>query len=51
MGMSTGGSELRRSLGSLSVDEWDCVPPCLLFGLRDPSTGAYRLLGGARSWC
>ena len=25
-------------------------PPCWLFGLRHPSAGAYRLLGGARSW-
>ena len=25
-------------------------PPCWLFGLRHPSTEAYRLLGGARSW-
>ena len=25
-------------------------PPRWLFGLRCPSTGAYRLLGGARSW-
>ena len=24
--------------------------PCWLFGLRRPSTGAYRLLGGAGSW-
>ena len=24
---------------------------CWLFILRHPSTGAYRLLGGARSWC
>ena len=24
--------------------------PCWLFGLRCPSTGAHRLLGGARSW-
>lgn len=23
----------------------------MLFGLRDPSTVAYRLLGGARPWC
>ena len=26
-------------------------PPCWLFGLRCPSTGACRLLGGARSQC
>ena len=25
--------------------------PYWLFGLKCPSTGAYRLLGGARSWC
>ena len=25
-------------------------PPCWFFGLRRPSTGAYRILGGARSW-
>ena len=25
--------------------------PCWLVGLRFPSTGAYRLLGGAWSWC
>ena len=26
-------------------------PPCWLFGLRHPNTGAHRLLGGTRSLC
>ena len=26
-------------------------PSCWLVGLRHPSTGAYRLLDGVRSWC
>ena len=34
---------LSKTLGSL-------FPPCWLCGLRCSSTGAYRLLGGARSW-
>lgn len=41
----------RKSLESLSVDEWGCVPARLLFVLRPPSTGGYRPLGRARSWC
>ena len=50
--MSRGVSRgLRTTLGSLSVDGWGVVPPCWLFGLRCPNTGACRLLGGARSWC
>ena len=36
-------------INSLSADGWGCAP-VLLFGLRHPSTGACRLLGGARSW-
>ena len=39
------------SLGSLSADGSGLLPPCWLFGLRCPSTGAFRLLGGAKSHC
>ena len=49
-GVSRGGCELRKSLGSVSADGWGCVPASLT-GLRCPSTGAYRPLRGARSWC
>ena len=50
-GMSGGAFGLRMSLCSLSADGWDCVPAFFVFDLRYPSTGAYRLLGLARSWC
>lgn len=48
-GMSRSGCELRPFLGSLSADRQGCVP-AQLFDLQCPSTDAYRLLGGARSW-
>ena len=35
----------------LLIDRWRCAPPCWLFGLRHPSTGDCRLLGGARPQC
>ena len=50
-GMFRGGCELRTTLGSLSADGWGFFLPCWLFGLRCPSTGACRLLSGARSQC
>ena len=31
--------------------DWAVFPPCLLFGLRYSSTGAYKLLGGLKSQC
>ena len=46
-----GGCVLRKSLSSLSVDGWDCVPAQLVVWLRRASPGACRLLGGVRSWC
>ena len=49
-GVSRGGCGLREALGSFSVDGWDGVP-CGLFGLKHPSPGAPRLLGGASSSC
>ena len=49
-GMSRGGCGLRKSLCSLSADVWGCVPALLLVWPEESSTGAYRLLGGARSW-
>lgn len=36
-----------KILSSLSVDGWSCVPILLVFWLRHPRTGTYRLLGGA----
>ena len=48
--VSVSGCGLRKSLGSLSADGCGCVPT-LLFDLKRPSTEAYRLLLGARSWC
>ena len=43
---------VRKCLGSISFDEWDCAPPSWLFGLRCLNTGAYnRQLGEARRWC
>lgn len=44
--MSRGDCGLRRSLGSLSADERDCILT-QLFSLRHFSTGTYRMLGGA----
>lgn len=49
--MSRGVCGLRKSLDSLSADEGTVSPPSEVFGLRCPSIGAYRLLGGASSWC
>ena len=34
---------LKKTLSSLSADGQVGVSPCWLFGLRQPSTGAYRL--------
>lgn len=31
---------IRKSLSSLSADEWGCFPTYLLFGLKHPTTGA-----------
>ena len=45
-----GSCGLRKPLCSLSANWWGCVSPCSLLDLLRPSTGAYRLLGGARSW-
>ena len=50
-GVFVGGYCVRRTLDSLSADEWVCVPPCWLFSLRSPSTRACRLLGGSKSQC
>ena len=48
---SSDGNGSKKTLGNLSADDWGCVsPPSELFGQRHPSTSAYRLLGGARSW-
>ena len=41
---------LRKPLCSLSANWWGCVLPYSLLDLLRPSTGAYSLLGGARSW-
>ena len=41
---------LRMSLSSLSADEWSVSPLSLFFGLKHPNSGAYRLLGGVKSW-
>ena len=38
------------TLGSLSADGWVCVPVLLVVWCGAFSTGACRLLGGARSW-
>ena len=47
-----GGSGLRTTLGSLSAHGCGCVfPSCLLFDLKHPRTGAYRLLGGVILGC
>lgn len=48
-GMSKGSCGLRKSLGSMSADEWGCCLPCWCFGLSCPSIGSYRLLGGSSS--
>lgn len=41
---------MRGAVGP-SADAWDQFPSCWLLGLMRPSTGANRLLSGARSWC
>ena len=46
-----GSCELSTTLGSLSADGGTVFPPYWLFGLRHPSTGACKLLGGASSQC
>lgn len=50
-GISRSAYRLKMSLGNLSADGLGLLPPCWLFGLRYPSTGAFRLLGGAKSHC
>ena len=35
----------------VSVRHWAYCIPALLVGVKQPRTGAYRLKGGARSWC
>ena len=44
-GMSRGGCRLRKSLGSLSADEYVYFPAQFVVG--HPRTEAYRLLDGA----
>lgn len=39
-----GSCRLRKTLDSLSAGGWGCVPSYLLFGLRFPSIGTYRLV-------
>ena len=41
---------LEVAVGRLSAGGWACIPPCWLFGLRGPNTGACGLLGGVKSW-
>ena len=36
-GVSRGGSELKKSLDSLSADWWGCISPIWLFGLNHPA--------------
>ena len=50
-GISRGAYGLKMSLGNLSADGSGLLPACWLFGLRCPSTGVFRLLGGAKSHC
>lgn len=58
MGRAISGGVSRRSCGlkksfqaaSLLMDG-TVIPPCQFFCLQCPSTGAYRLLSGARFWC
>ena len=50
-GVSRGVCGLRKSLGACLLMGGAVSPLSLLFGLRHSSTRAYRLLGGARSWC
>ena len=44
-----GVSELSMTLGSLSANEWGCVPVLLVVWHGASSTGACWPLGGARS--
>ena len=43
--------QLSTTLGSLSADEWGCVPVLLVVWHEVSSTGAYRQLCGAESLC
>ena len=43
--------EHRMTFGSLSADGGGCVPVLLVVWPETSSTGACRLLGGARSCC
>ena len=38
------------SCGVRDTDWWDCIPALLAVWPKAAHTGAYRLLGGARSW-
>lgn len=48
-GMSGGTCGPRNSFGSLLLMGWAVSLCSLLFGLRCPSTGTYKLVDGARS--
>ena len=51
MGIFRDDAGLRMGLLSLSVMHKSVFQPCWLFGLRHPSTGSCRMLGGARPQC
>ena len=50
-GIFRGGAGLRVALLRLSAMHRSVFPPCWLCGLRHPSTGSCRMLGGARPQC
>ena len=47
---SGGRAMLGKTLCGLTLDGLGCVPALLVVWPECPSTGAYRLLGGCRSW-
>lgn len=49
--VSRGGCGLRKSLGSLSFDGWDCVPALLVVWPEVSQHWSLQAVGSVRSWC